>query len=171
MGGRDGGREGEERKRERITERSLSSLDIWSILLLSNKETSIYLGWMVETGKLLFLHEKENRRQCEKSQQLLKPFCSFWLLVPGLRTKLMKSSHKEATWVLLFCLLETYPPPCFPKCLLLQLPVNCFLLFLVFSKPLLDNAGRQRSRVQEIGWIQNGQRKFRKDQKKNHLFP
>lgn len=98
MGGREAGGEGRgrERERERITERSLSSLDIWSIFLLSNKETSIYLGRMVETGKLLFLHEKENRRQYEKFQEPLKPFCSFSLLVPGLSPELMKTPHKEA---------------------------------------------------------------------------
>lgn len=97
---REGGRR-EREERVGAGERFLSNIAIWSIFLLSNKETSINLGRTVRMGKLLFLHVKENGSQCEKSQEQLKPFCYgsggfFRLLAPDGSPELMKSPSKEA---------------------------------------------------------------------------
>lgn len=71
MGGR-----GRERDRRTEGEKAtfLSRPDIRSISLLSHKETSKYLVRMAVVGKLPFLCVKENRNQCEKGYNPLKPF-------------------------------------------------------------------------------------------------
>lgn len=60
--------------------------------------------------------------------------------------------------------------PGFPRTPIPAATANSFLLFRVHSKTA-RHYSRQRFKVQEIRWIQNGQMKFGKDQEKNPPFP